>query len=486
MTVLLHRTLFSPLAFLPEANNSFRLRPYTTRPYTLLIGASRVQYTVLEDYLRFVPKWSEKCNFQANPLPIIDLTADVHEDAGHTLVHFLNTGAYQTLKLPGISGIGQKLADYKTSVLAYCVAKNHGLPVLETLAKHHVTTSGEKLPFFDLLDITATVYGELPAGEQWFVTFLKNTIDAAFKSDRDLFRKDAFLNRIGDNRSFNLVLVNSIVRNLAKSNETTFKHPEPQFQKSSRGWARDFDFQDTPVELVMPVAGQEDPAAAKEERRAPEAKSVFAENEPVANKEDPFFAKSKSSSVEERGRSPGPRASSISHPDTPSSHQSEGISCGETAHTQPVDARPKDDRTSMDDDWAVPAFSSKYVLPKVKKFKKTIKKKTSEDLEPALPEVDPVTVVEPGIGFVDEPAEVNSEDWNNWTYGIPARSLKKDKKKGKKGPEVLQSLPPPPESCLFSNEHLQTEGWKNCVPCRARVQQLGLQLKQDEALNETF
>ena len=529
MTALLYRELFS-LVHLLLANASLSyLRPYTTHPYTLLIGSSRVRYTILEDYLRFVPKWSEKCNFHSDPLPVIDLSADVHEDAGHTLVHYLNTGTYQTLTLPGKPGISQSLAEYKTSVLVYCIAKNHGLPDLETLAKLHVTASGECLPFFDLLDITAAVYEDIPAKEQWFLTFLKSTIDAAFRNDRDLFRRDAFLNRIGTNRSFNLVLVNSIVRNLAKNNETT-------------------------VELVMPPTTELDPIAAEaklesaeEERLAAEMEDSLSKKASVATKEDLFLTNWTSSALEQRGRSPEPHASAMNDPDTPSSHQSEGMSGGETARTQPVDAAPKDDRTSIDDNCALPDLSTENVKPKVKKFKnKNIKNTTgwnfasaTEPVTAVEPEfgldnthtkhdwnfpsaAEPVAAIEPEFGLDNAPIKydwsfpsaaeqvaaveddvglvevVRTEtDFGNWAQGTTDPPLqaeenillppKKDKKKGKR---VIMSPPPPPPpppaSCGFTSKHLKTEGWKHCVPCRARVRQLGEQLKQDEALNEIF
>ncbi|MCJ1377798.1 hypothetical protein MMC17_000894 [Xylographa soralifera] len=436
--------------------------PYTTHPYTLLIGSSRVKYTILEDYLRFCPKWSEKCNFHSDPLAIIDLTADVHDDAGHTLVHYLNTGTYQTLKLPGKSGIGQQLADYKTSVLVYCVARNHGLPGLETLAKLHVTASGESLPFFDLLDITAAVYGELPAGEQWFVTFLKSTIDAAFRSDRDLFRRDAFLNRIGDNRSFNLVLINSIVRNLTESNETTSKHSGPVSRQSSRGGIRASDFQNTTVELVIPVAAEKDPVAtkadslaAKEEHLAAKIERVFAKEEPIATKEDPLSAKWTSSSLQERGRSPGPRASSFNYLDNPF-YQTDFISCEDRKGDTPLLPSPTPAPLTLGSDDEIhhtPESQAEAVPIAPKQDKKKSKKH-------------------------QVPLPLPMED----AFIAP----KKEKKKGKKSVLCPPTPLPPLESCSFSIEHLQTEGWKHCIPCRARVQQLGLQLKQDEALYETY
>ncbi|MCJ1283178.1 hypothetical protein MMC26_002505 [Xylographa opegraphella] len=437
--------------------------PYTTRPYTLLIGASRVQYTILEDYLRFVPKWAEKCNFHSKPLPVIDLTADVHEDASHTLVHYLNTGTYQTLKLPGISGIGQKLADYKTNVLAYCVARIHGLPGLETLAKLHVTSSGTVLPFFDLLDITAAIYNELPAGEQWFVTFLKSTIDAAYKSDRDLFKKDAFLNRIGENRSFNLVLVNSIVRNLAESNETASKHSGSGSRQNSRGSIKASDSNRTTVELVVPIAAEIDLTTAKaklssrKKARSAAYEAIFGKEEPVVAEEDSLFTNWRSSALELRGRSPGPRTSS---------YQSEGIAHGESAHTQPA----------------------KAISNEVKKYDKLpISSPTPAPL-PSYFDHETLYTPEPLTEDLPIPKKTNKKKSTKDTLPVPVVeedifvAKKTDKKKSKKSSPPVQPL----ESCPVSNEHLQTEGWKDCVLCRARVKQLGTQLKKDEALKDTF
>ncbi|MCJ1400904.1 hypothetical protein MMC11_004115 [Xylographa trunciseda] len=404
--------------------------PYATTPYTLLIGSSEVRYTILEEYLRVYPKWIEGCitdSSQPDQLPIIDLTADVHEDVGHTLVHYLYTGTYQTLRLPGISGIGQRLADYKRSVLAYCVARNHRLEGLEKLAKLHITTSGASLLFFDLLDITADIYGELPPGEQWFVTFLKGTIDAAFKSDRKLFTRDAFLNRIGSNRRFNLVLVNSIVRNLTDSSGPKAKRSRSISRDWYCGWIRTSDVPNTEVELVMPVAADGELTSADKEPRAtrteidaaeveppfveeepvtPEAEQYSAQEEPVSAEEEPFVTERRSSSVEKRGRNSKSRMVLTNQRDAaPSLHLSEIISDAEKAFTELPEATLKENRTSTDDDWVPLNLSAKKDKPRLKKFKKTTKKQVVEDPVadlPAAPEAEPVPVIENNL--LDFPA----------------------------------------------------------------------------------
>lgn len=51
--------------------------------------------------------------------PIIWLT-EIDEDVGHTLVHYLYTGEYQTLR----ESEHRRHTEYKRSVLVYCAASN--------------------------------------------------------------------------------------------------------------------------------------------------------------------------------------------------------------------------------------------------------------------------------------------------------------------------------------------------------------------------
>ena len=304
------------------------------------------------------------------PLPTIDLS-DVDEDVGHTLVHYLHTGTYQTLKLPGIPAIVQRLSEYKRSLRSYCVAKRYALNGLENLAKAHIDTSGKRIPFFDLLSITEELYGGVPSCDKWFVTFLENMIDAAFRTDKSLFTKGAFLNRIGDNTRYNLVLVNSIVRNLTKSSKVMTSSLGSTYGRCCCG----LRCNKTEVELVMPTAAKE---------------------------ESPMFENY--STIEESGRSPRPRVSSTHSFGTPSSCSSEVFSCTEVPHGPaaevscgraveapcgpPIEAALRSDRCSVEEDWVLPRDSSeKRVGLKTKKAKKTIKKKIGKDICPAPPAV---------------------------------------------------------------------------------------------------
>ncbi|MCJ1393347.1 hypothetical protein MMC18_006220 [Xylographa bjoerkii] len=424
--------------------------PYTTPPYTLLIGSSKVQYTVLEEYLRVCPKWLEGCithPFHPDRLPIIDLTADVHDDVGHTLVHYLHTGTYQMLKLPGILGFGQRLTDYRRSVLSYCVARKHGLTGLETLAKRHVTTTGHRLPFFDLLDITAEIYRELPPGEQWFVAFLRNTIDAAFKSDRSLFTRDAFLNRIGDNRSFNLVLVNSIVRNLTDSSQTIARGPELICGKCAPGSAS----YDKEVELEIPVAADEEPPIIVEEP------PIIVEEPPIIVEEPPIVAE-EHPILEERGRSSEPRALPSQSSIIPSSFKVD--SSIETPCPLPSGATPKDDPVAVDDDWVPLDLSAKSVKRKTKKGKIAREKQLLKGRRPELdfvPEIvsavqvpsNPPSMEELSSDFFPVPSEkALSSDEPGWP------SPKLAMRRLKKSAPPCAPTPPPPSPPALDPDHL--------------------------------
>jgi hypothetical protein len=70
---------------------------------------------------------------------------DLDDDVGHTLVHYLYTGAYRTLKLRGVVQDIEKITEYKKSVLVYSAARTYGLNGLEMLAKTHMEILEEEI-----------------------------------------------------------------------------------------------------------------------------------------------------------------------------------------------------------------------------------------------------------------------------------------------------------------------------------------------------
>ncbi|KAI9782555.1 MAG: hypothetical protein M1816_001852 [Peltula sp. TS41687] len=192
-----------------EEDSQPQSSPYITPVFILSIGLSGMQYTVLEKFLCQCSEWMSLC--QSNPLNRTIKLPELDEDIGHTLVHYLYTNTYQTLRLSGTSDNAKTVIEYKRSVLIYCAARRYGLDGLEVLAKDRIRSFDGRISIFDVLDVAKGAYPRLPHGEIWFPDYFKNKIKAAFEIDDTLFTKDHFLDRIGTVAAFDKAAVNSIV-----------------------------------------------------------------------------------------------------------------------------------------------------------------------------------------------------------------------------------------------------------------------------------
>ena len=110
------------------------------------------------------------------------------QDIGYTLVHYLYTGAYQTLKQRNILGSAERTTEYRRSVLVYCAARSYRLDGLVTHAKRTIGRFDERL---SILDIAREAYPKLLGDEIWFPDYLKMKIEAAFEVDETLPKSDS-------------------------------------------------------------------------------------------------------------------------------------------------------------------------------------------------------------------------------------------------------------------------------------------------------
>jgi hypothetical protein len=136
---------------------------------------------------------------------------ELDESIGHTLVHYLHTGTYQTLKLPGVLGAATKAEEYRRGILAYFAARSYGLDGLAAYAKEAIVKFDGAMSMFETLDIVKELYPKLSDNEMWFSVYLESKIEAAFKSDETLFKQERFLTYIGGPAAFNRALFKSMV-----------------------------------------------------------------------------------------------------------------------------------------------------------------------------------------------------------------------------------------------------------------------------------
>ncbi|KAF2397778.1 hypothetical protein EJ06DRAFT_532776 [Trichodelitschia bisporula] len=131
---------------------------------------------------------------------------DIDPDIGHTLVHFLYTGSYETLKSDDIPSADDKLKECKRAFLSYQAAIAYDLDGLVELARERVKALREFVTIFDLLQMAETVYPKLPEHEEWLAIYLAAEAKAEFKLDKTIFLKECLHAHVGETPRINSVL----------------------------------------------------------------------------------------------------------------------------------------------------------------------------------------------------------------------------------------------------------------------------------------
>jgi len=91
---------------------------------------------------------------------LVDLQ-ELDEDTVHTVIHYLFTGNYQTLK-PVDFQPPSTLSEHQKSGLAYCAARLYELESLESLAKEQIEKLEQSLSVFDITNTTRIILHKLP------------------------------------------------------------------------------------------------------------------------------------------------------------------------------------------------------------------------------------------------------------------------------------------------------------------------------------
>ncbi|KAE8385108.1 hypothetical protein BDV23DRAFT_25571 [Aspergillus alliaceus] len=186
--------------------------PYKAPVVTLIIG--RDEYIIPEFYLRQFPQLrrSHKAFEQGfNPSLKFVSSLDVDEDIGHTLVHYLYTGEYETLRDGPDPAVPKRTIEYRRSALAYLAARKYGLSGLESHAKHYIEVFDRDVPTPDILRVARVIYSKLPRDETWFQDYIRVKMEDELEADMEVFKRDWFLAVIGRDPVFDRLLVQIMV-----------------------------------------------------------------------------------------------------------------------------------------------------------------------------------------------------------------------------------------------------------------------------------
>lgn len=206
-----------------------------------MIGSSNVKYPIHQYFLEQSSELAVKCKSKpwGNKIRLLD----VDNDDGHSLINYLYTGAYQTIKpavgldsTTDLEGSGQarkldRLLEYKRSVRLYCTAKTYGLFRLEALCKIRIESFKDSISIWDTLDIAGDVYKKLPINDtQWFSVYLEGKMQAAINEDKDLLKRKKFLDSVGREVRFDKAMMKIIAHIYTGGNE-----PEQEDEEDEAG-----------------------------------------------------------------------------------------------------------------------------------------------------------------------------------------------------------------------------------------------------------
>lgn len=163
-------------------------------------------YRLPEHLLRKYPRFPPSSPFSSN----ITLN-DVHEDAGHSLVHFLYTGCYQTIKSPLKKGVSDVAREYRKSVFVYEASRKYGIIDLENLAHQYIQRFGEGLTLSEILSETSDIFSRQWEDKDWFPDFIRGELQR-FLGPSEISRNlDELSKGLGQNDRFDNIVLKIVV-----------------------------------------------------------------------------------------------------------------------------------------------------------------------------------------------------------------------------------------------------------------------------------
>lgn len=141
--------------------------------------------------------------------------SNVDEDVGHTVVHFLYTGGYETVISPLDEGTSDLTREYKRSVLVYHASRTWGLTGLEILAKQKMQHLDEEVPVLEILRVMRDVFSSLPAGETWLPAYIQGNLQRLLRPEAPGLGLREFYNILGQDHQFDNAVMKMILEILS-------------------------------------------------------------------------------------------------------------------------------------------------------------------------------------------------------------------------------------------------------------------------------
>jgi len=122
---------------------------------------------------------------------------DIDTSTGHVLVHYLYTGAYQTLDREETSLV-KVHAEFKKAFVGYKAAKTYEISGLQQLAMDEIEQYGKAMTIFNVIEAIDENFSTLTSDTDWFLEYLIGKFSRAFQEDFTIFATSGFFDSISN------------------------------------------------------------------------------------------------------------------------------------------------------------------------------------------------------------------------------------------------------------------------------------------------
>ncbi|KAL4778792.1 hypothetical protein BJX76DRAFT_122368 [Aspergillus varians] len=169
--------------------------PYEDKPATIRIGGSGRLYTAPMNILNQVSHLQERRE-EDECDPTTFRLSEVDDDIGHTFIHYLYTGDYQTLKPPTTCNLPRRAVEYSRSILAYHAALTYSLDGLADHARKYIQIFDKDIPIFEIIALARKTFPRITK-DAWYSEYLTTKIMASFETEEGIFQQDEFFKGFG-------------------------------------------------------------------------------------------------------------------------------------------------------------------------------------------------------------------------------------------------------------------------------------------------
>jgi hypothetical protein len=162
---------------------------YTVPPATLHIGPNKLAYFVPKNFLP--AEWIDCSSQEPLHFPDVDILT------GHTIVHYLYKGNYESSATNDGTPSHYACTKLKAALLVYIATCDHVVPGLQPLATREIEEHGSRLDLVDILDAIDGDFSKL-CQDSWVHGYLRQKAKMAFEQNHTVFTSEALLRNLNN------------------------------------------------------------------------------------------------------------------------------------------------------------------------------------------------------------------------------------------------------------------------------------------------